>query len=417
MKELFLNAADRIGKILDCFEFKLRSVTGPQHFSREGGKLGFKNTVLILLNFIKKTQTIELDNFYKITGADVNVSKQAFSEARQQIEPMAIKELFDVALEDVPHTALATFKGYTVVGIDGSTIALDNVPGLIEHFGRSGPKSTSCTGRISIACDTVNGIILDAAICEYAKGERQLATEHVENVIKLGIEKPLFTMDRGYAGKKLLSQIDDAGGKYILRVRSRWMQRLVQGTKSGEWGSFTYNNKTYRVRVIKLTTPLDGELILFSNVAEFSEEDFRQAYELRWPVETKYDVIKNKLQLENFTGKTVISVKQDFWATMLLANLLAFAKLETDKRITENDRLKENKHQYQANTNILIGKLKDNLILMLLCDDPIKRHQMFEAIIERVAKNGKVPKTRNKSSPRKSKRQKKKFNYCSKSAL
>ena len=417
MKKIFLNSVSRLRELLCSFEYKLRSRIAPKHFSREGGKLGFSNTVMNLMNFNNKSQQIELGKYFDLIGEETHVSQQAFSKARQKINPIAFKEMYEVTLKDVPNNPeLATICDYTPVGIDGSTIALDNLPGLIEFFGCSGPKASSCTGRISIACDTLNGIILDAAICEYAKGERRLAAEHVNRVIELGVSKPLFTFDRGYAGKKLLAQIDDAGHKYILRVRSRWLANMVSSVKSGELGEFTYKKKTYKTRVIKLTTQKDTDMILFSNVAEFTEEDFARIYKLRWPVETKYDVIKNKLMLENFTGKTVVSVLQDFWATMTLSNLSAFTKLEADSQIEQADKEKDNKHKYQANTNILIGNLKDKLILMLLCDDPVRQSKMFDDIMAKIVKS-KVPITRNKSNPRKHTRQKKKFNQCTKSAL
>ena len=213
-----------------------------------------------------------------------------------------------------------------------------------------------------------------------------------------------------------MAQIDDAGHKYILRVRSRWLADLVRSAKSGDWVEFVYKKKTYKTRVIKLVTPKDADMILFSNVLDFGEKDFERIYKLRWPIETKYDVIKNKLMLENFTGKTVVSVLQDFWATMTLANLVAFAKLEADTQIEQDGAAKNNKHQYQANTNTLIGRLKDNLILMLICDDPLQQSRIFDDIMARIIKS-KVPINRNKSNPRKPKRQKKKFNHCSKSAL
>lgn len=417
MEQIFLAILSKINELFDDIEFKIRSRTAPGYFSREGGKLGFKNTLLNLMNFNNKTQSIELDNFFKLTGLDRKVTKQAFSLARQKINPMALKEMYDVTLEDIPNCSeLSTFNGYTTIGIDGSTAALDNMPELIEYFGCSGPKVNSCTARFSIACDTINGIVLDAAISKYATGERQLAKEHVENVIKLGISKPLFIFDRGYAGKKLLAQIDDAGQRYILRVRSRWMEKIVTETESGSWAEFTYNKKIYKTRVIKIVTDAGKNMILFSNVEEFCEDDFKEAYSLRWPVETKYDVIKNKLQLENFTGKTVISVLQDFWATMFLANLVAIAKLETDSQIEKSSK-HTNKHKYQTNTNILIGKLKDNLVLMLLCDDPLEQSKIFEAITQRIMQIGKIPITRGVSKSRKNKRQKKKFNQCTKSAL
>jgi hypothetical protein len=350
-------------------------------------------------------------------GEEVGVTKQAFSETRQKINPMAFKEMYEVTLKDVPNPPeLDNIFGYIPIGIDGSTIALDNMPELIKFFGCSGPKSTSCTGRISIACDTLNGIVLDAAISEYSKGERQLAEDHVNKVIALGIEKPLFIFDRGYTGRKLLAQIDNAGHKYILRVRSRWLTNMVSSVKSGEWAEVTYKEKTYKVRVIKSVTTKGTDMILFSNVVELSEEDFEQLYKLRWPTETKYDVVKNKLMLENFTGKTVISVLQDFWATMTLTNLVAFAKHQADDQIKKADEGKNLKHERQANTNILIGNLKDKLILMLLCDDLAEQSQMFDKIMAKIVKST-VPKIRNKSNPRKKPRQKKRFNHCTKSAL
>jgi hypothetical protein len=43
-------------ELLYSFEYKLRSRTAPQHFSREGGKLGFKIAVLNLMNFNKRNK-------------------------------------------------------------------------------------------------------------------------------------------------------------------------------------------------------------------------------------------------------------------------------------------------------------------------------------------------------------------------
>ena len=69
---------------------------------------------------------------------------------------------------------------------------------------------------------------------------------------------------------------------------------------------------------------------------EFKTEEFQKLYHLRWGIETKYNTIKNKLCLEDFSGKTVISILQDFYATMYLANLVAAIKGETDEQISED---------------------------------------------------------------------------------
>ena len=52
-------------------------------------------------------------------------------------------------------------------------------------------------------------------------------------------------------------------------------------------------------------------------------------------VEVKYDIVKNKLELPNFSGFTKNILMQDFWISMYLANMAAIAKAEADLKIQE----------------------------------------------------------------------------------
>jgi len=65
VKMPFLNTISALSLLLSSFEFKLRSRTAPQHFSREGGKLGLVNTILNTLNFNNKSQELELDDYFE----------------------------------------------------------------------------------------------------------------------------------------------------------------------------------------------------------------------------------------------------------------------------------------------------------------------------------------------------------------
>ncbi len=50
--------------------------------------MGFKDTLLFMLNMAKKSMQLELDNFFdKVLGKDFSVTKQAYHEARQKIKP------------------------------------------------------------------------------------------------------------------------------------------------------------------------------------------------------------------------------------------------------------------------------------------------------------------------------------------
>ena len=57
------------------------------------------------------------------------------------------------------------------------------------------------------------------------------------------------------------------------------------------------------------------------------------------------------------------------------------------------------KYKYKVNTNILIGKFKDSMVLMLLEDNSEKRNSMFHRIMQEISKNM-VPIRPNRSKPR-----------------
>ena len=77
-----------------------------------------------------------------------------------------------------------------------------------------------------------------------------------------------------------------------------------------------------RFVTVRLST---GELeVLVTSLLDdtlYKTEEFKELYNLRWGVETYYGLVKGRLALENFSGKTVEAVKQDFHATVFISNL------------------------------------------------------------------------------------------------
>ena len=68
------------------------------------------------------------------------------------------------------------------------------------------------------------------------------------------------------------------------------------------------------VRVIQIPLTSEGIEILITNLseAEMEYEAFGELYHKRWGIETKYQELKQKLETENFSGRLVDNVKQDF---------------------------------------------------------------------------------------------------------
>ena len=65
----------------------------------------------------------------------------------------------------------------------------------------------------------------------------------------------------------------------------------------------------------------ENEVLVTSllNETEFPSEDFLYIYHLRWGTEGFYAILKTRLNLENFSGKTAESVFSDFLFDSLLS--------------------------------------------------------------------------------------------------
>jgi len=109
--------------------------------------------------------------------------------------------------------------------------------------------------------------------------------------------------------------------------------------------------------------------------------------------------VKNKIEIENFTGSSKIAIEQDFYASIYLSNMVSLLRNDANETINEESKKKRRKHDYQVNTNILIGKLKDRMVHLLLEDCPIKRERMFTKIMKVIIRN-KTPIRFGRSYPR-----------------
>lgn len=150
-----------------------------------------------------------------------------------------------------------------------------------------------------------------------------------------------------------------------------------------------HEKKRYDVRVIKFMLESGEEEILLTSLFDkkLTVIDFKKLYFMRWGIEVKYNDLKNKIEIENFTGKTKISIEQDFYATIYLSNMVELARMENEAILRDKHKDKELKYQYKPNINVLIGTLKDQFIMMLLETSPRKRNKMFKKIMNQVSRS------------------------------
>ena len=72
---------------------------------------------------------------------------------------------------------------------------------------------------------------------------------------------------------------------------------------------------------------------------------------------------------------------------MYLANMVAIIKNEADQKIAEERKDKENKYEYQANVNTLIGSMRDRLADAVFSRNPAHRQKKLERIMAEVKKS------------------------------
>ena len=306
-------------------------------------KVNFVAIISMLLNLNKRSIQIEIDEFVDKNLSD-NVdtyTKQSFSEARQKVKPQAFVALNDVFLEEYYSDFGRT--AYRILAIDGSKLQIPNSKRTREYFGyaTNGQEGFhAAQSLISVLYDVENRIMINAQIMRYDDSERQLAKANILQMLEVESSiKNTILFDRGYACYELIKFLEETGQKYLMRVRNDFFAEVnnTQLTDETVKIEITPSRKKYMkrqgynaqtgdsidVRVIKFALITGEQETLITNLTpdEADTQYCENLYFKRWGIETAYDELKNKFEIENFSGDSIRAIKQDFYATILLANL------------------------------------------------------------------------------------------------
>ncbi|WP_413465457.1 transposase [Oceanobacillus oncorhynchi] len=132
-------------------------------------------------------------------------------------------------------------------------------------------------------------------------------------------------------------------------------------------------NTTYTLRFVKipLTKAETGEVydeVLLTNLTpdEFSLEGLRELYRLRWEVETVYNILKNRMKLEEFSGIRDRLILQDIYCCVWLYNLTMIHLME----VNEAYEIPQDRYKYEMkrNINIAIGIIKTYFIQSVMSE-------------------------------------------------
>lgn len=330
-------------------DFLARHRVRPQDFTRER-QLTFPLLMLFVLQQTVKSIQRHLHEFLnELAHGEMfePVTTGAVTHARAKLKDSAFIELNrECVLSAVYHSEhpIRRWHGHRLMGIDSSLLRLPDSAELGQSFGwKEALNQQGATGtrypeaRLSVVYDLLNRVGVDTRLEPSTTGEVVLARQQLEHLRPGDVE----INDRGFTGFVYLALILQCGADFISRcstgsfLAAQELFRLNRANQSKlVWLHAPPDQKRecqrlglplkLKVRFVSLRLPT-GELeVLVTSLLDqqvYPTEEFLTVYHWRWGHETFHLMLKGRLELENFSGRTTEAVQQEVQAAVLLANL------------------------------------------------------------------------------------------------
>jgi len=357
---------------------------------------------------IKSALQRDLDRFFaRINDSEYNireVTKGALSRAREKLNPLAFERLNEVAVNSFYREAeYYVWGGHRLLSVDGSRLVLPNHPSVKEEYGEHlfGPKTDSkrSLATCSMLYDVLNHVTIDAKLAPYTDSESSLLLQHLDRT------QPgdMLLLDRGYPSFWLLFLLKARGIEFCVRLKEDWWLKVKEFTESdlfeqdvvftlpkkdrtklADYPAFT--ETTITCRLIKVVLEDGSREILCTSLLDTEEypyEEFAELYHYRWNEEEAYKLLKCRAEVENFSGKTAISVKQDFFSKILLMSLCAIYSFPIEEKVREEYRADEKrKYDQQINHTHALSVTQDILIGVFIKHHFQKALQAFDNLVK-----------------------------------
>ena len=386
---LYASLINILNKIISSNEFVNRHKLQQNAFTRNR-TLPFKTVILFLINLLKSSIQNELDKYFKTINNSIMperaVTNSALTQARKKFSHRAFielnKEQIKYFYDNVNYNR---WNGFRLLAIDGSTLILPKNEKTIKEFGQfthSRKTTPVVLSRASGCYDVLNKIILDSRLSALSVGELDLAVEHIKASGKESFND-IYLLDRGYNAFWLFELIVSEGSNFCARINIRNWKAAQELLASGSRQTVTeiypsqksvakckklgLSIQPVKVRLISIDLDNgDKEVLITSliDIEKYPYELFADLYHSRWTIEESYKILKSRIEIENFTGKSPEAVRQDFHARIFTANLTAILSFPVHEKI--KDKMKNKKYEYQINWTQSIAKMKDSVVLLFI---------------------------------------------------
>jgi len=400
---------------------------GTKSFTRER-KLGFDKMMTMIIKKSNKSIQNSLNDMQLELAEEASISNSAYTQARAKLNYTAFQEYAQMS-SDMFYAdgEYEKYNNFRILAIDGSVVTLPNSEDISSEFNPmkvrcqiEGFKKEVAQARASVLFDVLNTIAVDASLTNKNKSEannlsaydeRTLALQHLEYCTK----DDLVIMDRGYPSYELFAKYAQRTNFLIRLKKTSFIKAKSLFAPHCEHKDVVLEinapkkikddlrraNLPAKMKVRFVQVILDNGTVevLATNVLDsdtLQTSDFKELYAKRWGIETYYDLIKNRLNLENFTGLTALAVKQDFYATIFLTNYEAMVTYDLNEELRETTQA--NKYVQKVNKAVSFNLIKHKVFDLLYNDEPLDK--MLEQMEKLFLTNTIVMRPNRPSKPR-----------------
>ena len=356
-------------------------------------KLAFDDVIMIILSMAGCPIREELLDYFDY---DINTAtSSAFVQARAKVLPEAFEQLLHLFNNAYPCTE--TYKGYRLIAVDGSDLNIPYDPQDRTTLHKNQHKACSLY-HINAAYDILNNRYVDLIVQGNTNNYEQKAMWTMAE--RFPEKKTIFIADRNYPTWNNMEHIIRSGKYFLIRtkdihsfnsllrkfglpdsefdmdIHTTLTTNLTMSLKYPDKFRFLSTSSTfdffdaenpfydvsYRVVRFKLDGTDDYECII-TNLSrnEFSVEDIKYLYGLRWQEEISFRHLKYSADLSAVHARKRSSILQEIWARAILYNFSFIIIQELAKRKAGRKR-KKRKYEYVINKTRAIHLIRDLLL-------------------------------------------------------
>ena len=228
----------------------------------------------------------------------------------------------------------------------------------------------------------------------YHRDERDLLVEHLA-ALEAGC---LLLLDMGYPAFWVFAALQTRKIAWCARVALDTWSVVREFLAAGQADAWSRWNPTQaladcrahglpttpiRVRLIRVLLPTGNIEVLMTSLLDpdtYPADAFAELYHLRWAQEECYKCFKSRVEVENWSGKSALTICQDFHAKVLALNLTAV--LASTAQEIVDDRLRRRSSQ-AGQHDLRAAAMKNALVRLLTRANPV---ELLRRLIDIVAR-------------------------------